>query len=187
MPWTRNIQSGENVSESAVEGASRPHVAAVAVVLLALIWALWLPGAPSEKHLSIYSTVANYSLPLVQREGRDYVGLLELFEPLGKVSAKSDSQRWRLRYNNVEADFQSGKTHAQVQGRDADLGGKFLLENGRGLVPVGSLGTLMPRVLGGPVTVHEHHEVVGLCRPADYADRGVNGLVGGVGTTGWSA
>jgi N-acetylmuramoyl-L-alanine amidase len=155
MPWTRNIQSGENVSESAVEGASRPHVAAVAVVLLALVWALWLPGAPSEKHLSIYSTVANYSLPLVQREGRDYVGLLELFEPLGKVSAKSDSQRWRLRYNNVEADFQSGKTHAQVQGRDADLGGKFLLENGRGLVPVGSLGTLMPRVLGGPVTVHE--------------------------------
>jgi len=32
-----------------------------------------------------------------------------------------------------------------------------------------------------------HHRVVGLCRPADYADRGVSGLVGGVGTTGWSA
>jgi hypothetical protein len=29
--------------------------------------------------------------------------------------------------------------------------------------------------------------IVGLCRPADYADRGVNGLVGGVGTAGWSA
>jgi hypothetical protein len=30
-------------------------------------------------------------------------------------------------------------------------------------------------------------EIVGLCRPRDYADRGVNGLVGGVGTAGWSA
>jgi len=37
------------------------------------------------------------------------------------------------------------------------------------------------------VTVHEDDEIVGLCRPADYADRGVNGLVGGVGTAGWSA
>ena len=35
--------------------------------------------------------------------------------------------------------------------------------------------------------VAERDQVVGLCRPADYADRGVNGLVGGVGTAGWSA
>jgi N-acetylmuramoyl-L-alanine amidase len=119
-----------------------------------------LSGAPSEKHLSVYSTVANYSLPLVQREGRDYVGLLELFEPLGKVTAKLDGARWRLRYNNVVADFQAGKTHAQIQGRDADLGGKFLFENGRGLVPVGSLGALMPRVLGGPVALHEESDRV---------------------------
>jgi len=160
MPWTKKIQSGENAGGLLVEAVSRSRVAAVAVVLLILVWALWLPGAPSEKHLSVYSTVANYSLLLVQREGRDYVGLLELFEPLGKVSAKSDSQRWRLRYNNVQADFQPGKTHAQVQGRDADLGGKFLLENGRGLVPVGSLGALMPRVLGGPVAVHEESDRV---------------------------
>ena len=160
MPWIRKFQSGESVGKSVLEAASRSRLAVVAVILLALVWALWLPGAPSEKHLSVYSTVANYSLPLVQREGRDYVGLIELLEPLGKVSAKSDSQRWRLRYNNVEADFQSGKTRAQVQGRDADLAGKFLLENGRGMVTVGSLGALMPRVLGGPVAVHEESDRV---------------------------
>src|SRR5579863_161763 len=108
MPWIRKFQSGESVGKSVLEAASRSRLAVVAVILLILVWALWLPGAPSEKHLSVYSTVANYSLPLVQREGRDYVGLLELFEPLGKVSAKSDSQRWRLRYNNVQADFQPG-------------------------------------------------------------------------------
>jgi N-acetylmuramoyl-L-alanine amidase len=116
--------------------------------------ALLVSGAP-EKHLSVYSTAANYSLPLVQREGRDYVALLELLEPLGRVSAKADNSRWRLRYNNVQAEFEVNKTRARIQGRDADLGGKFLIENKRGLVPVGSLSALLPRILGGPVSLHE--------------------------------
>lgn len=112
-------------------------------------------GAAPEKHLSVYSIAANYSLPLVQREGRYYVGLLELLEPLGRVSAKADNARWRLRYNNAQAEFQVNKTRARVQDRDADLGGKFLMENKRGLVPVGSLSSLLPRILGGPVSLHE--------------------------------
>jgi N-acetylmuramoyl-L-alanine amidase len=103
----------------------------------------------------VYSVAANYSVQLVQREGRPYVGLLELLEPLGKVSAKTENKSWRLRYNNVEGDFQVGKTHARVQGRDADLIGKFFVENNRGLVPLGSLASLLPRFLGGPVTLHE--------------------------------
>jgi N-acetylmuramoyl-L-alanine amidase len=114
-----------------------------------------LSGAPPDKRLAVYSVAANYSLPLVQREGRAYVGLLEVLEPLGKVSAKSEGKGWRLHYNNVDGDFQIGKTRARVQGRDADLGGKFLVENNRGLVPVGSLPSLLPRFLGGPVTLHE--------------------------------
>jgi N-acetylmuramoyl-L-alanine amidase len=109
-----------------------------------------------EKHLSVYSVAANYSVSVVQYEGRDYVGLLELLEPLGRVSAKTEGERWRLRYNNsVEGDFQAGKTRARVQGRDADLGAKFILRNDRGLVPVSALGSLLPRFLGGPVTLHE--------------------------------
>ena len=117
--------------------------------------AILLAGTPPDKRLAVYSVAANYSLPLVQREGRAYVGLLEVLEPLGKVSAKSEGKGWRLHYNNVEGDFQIGKTRARVQGRDADLGGKFLVENNRGLVPVGSLPSLLPRFLGGPVTLHE--------------------------------
>ena len=127
-----------------------------AILFAAILFtAILVSGAGPEKHLAIYSTVANYSLPVVQRDGRDYVGLLEILEPLGRVSAKSDVQRWRLRYNNVEGDFQVGKTHARIQGRDADLGGKFVEENDRGFVPISSLGSLLPRILGGPVTLHE--------------------------------
>ena len=70
--------------------------AAVRVVALILFSAFLLSGASPEKHLSVYSIAANYSLPVVQRESRDYVGLLELLEPLGKVTAKVDGSRWRL-------------------------------------------------------------------------------------------
>src|SRR5271170_689365 len=114
-----------------------------------------LSAAPPEKHLSVYSTAANYTLPIVQRQSRDYVGILELLEPLGAVSAKSDGPRWPLHYNNILGDFTVGKNHARIQGREADLSGKFLVENGRGLVPLASLNSLLPRFLGGPATLHE--------------------------------
>ncbi|MFZ0735106.1 MAG: N-acetylmuramoyl-L-alanine amidase [Candidatus Sulfotelmatobacter sp.] len=130
-------------------------IATLCAVAVLFLSALYLSGAAAEKHLSVYSVAANYAMPLVQRDGREYVGLLELLEPLGQVSAKTDGSKWRIRYNNVEGDFQVGKNHAQVLGREADLGGKFLMENKRGLVPVGCLGSLLPRFLGGPVTLHE--------------------------------
>lgn len=122
---------------------------------LVVLSSILLSGAPPEKHFSVYSVAANYSLTLVQREGHDYVGLIELLEPLGKVSARSEGSRWRLRYNRVEGDFQNGKARARVQGRDVELTGKFLAENDRGYVPVSSLPSLLPRFLGGPVTLHE--------------------------------
>jgi N-acetylmuramoyl-L-alanine amidase len=145
-------------SSAGVPPARRTRIIATWVgIAISVIFAcaILLAGTPPDKRLAVYSVAANYSLPLVQREGRAYVGLLEVLEPLGKVSAKSEGKGWRLHYNNVEGDFQIGKTRARVQGRDADLGGKFLVENNRGLVPIGSLPSLLPRFLGGPVTLHE--------------------------------
>ena len=74
-----------------------------------MLVAVVLSAASPEKHLSVYSTAANYSLPVVQRQGRDYVGLLELLEPLGAVSAKLEGPRWRLRYNHVLGEFTDDK------------------------------------------------------------------------------
>ena len=152
MRWTSTPGS------AGVPPARRTRIMATWVgIAISVIFAcaILLAGTPPDKRLAVYSVAANYSLPLVQREGRAYVGLLEVLEPLGKVSAKSEGKGWRLHYNNVEGDFQIDKTRARVQGRDADLGGKFLVENNRGLVPVGSLPSLLPRFLGGPVTLHE--------------------------------
>jgi N-acetylmuramoyl-L-alanine amidase len=155
MRWTEQIRTNET--------AGAPPFCRVLCdggwglsLILILVFALFVSvSAAPEKHLSIYSVAANYSMPVVQREGHDYVGLLEVLEPLGRVSAKLQGQRWRLRYNNVQADFQVDKTRIRVQGRDAELTAKFLIENNRGLVPVSTLSSLLPRILGGPVTFHE--------------------------------
>src|SRR6266851_9639856 len=99
------------VRRARVPGRGMPSLAVSVPIMLCaillcatMLCAMLLSGAPPEKHLSVYSTAANYSLPMVQRDGRDYVGLLELLEPLGTVNAKADGPRWRLRYNKVEGD-----------------------------------------------------------------------------------
>src|ERR1700675_1015767 len=151
MRWTRGRTQGGDHRKLRVFGGLRGK----GVGLLLFLAVLLVSAAAPEKHLAVYSTVANYSLPVVQRQGQDYVGLLELLDPLGTVSAKSDPPRWRLHYNNVLGEFTIGKSRARVQGRDAELSGNFLMENGRGLVPLASLNSLLPRFLGGPATLHE--------------------------------
>src|ERR1700733_12521202 len=141
MRWTDRSRSADRPSAAPIVTAAALIFICICVVICVGIGVSVVSAGLPEKHLSVYSVAANYSLPLVQREGRSYVGLLELLEPLGRVSAKSDGPRWRLRYNNVDSNFQAGKTRAQVLGRDADLGAKFLLENKRVLVPVASLSS----------------------------------------------
>ena len=113
-------------------------------------------SATDEKRISVYSTVANYSLPVTERSGRDYVGLLEILEPLGPATAKNQGRRWKLRYKHVEAEFTSGHSRSRIHGKDVELGSAFLLENGRGLVSLTSLPAILPRFLGAPVVLHEN-------------------------------
>lgn len=119
-----------------------------------------LPSAlPSveEKHISVYSPVAVYSLPILERAGREYVGLLDLLEPLGRVSTDTNpnDRGLRLRYNTIDAEFIAGKTRAKIAGRDFDFAAPFLIENSRGLIPLSSLSAFLPRFLGAPVDFRE--------------------------------
>ena len=132
--------------------SSRP---AILPLLVALLMAPLLSISADEKRISVYSTVANYSLQVADRQGREYVGLLEILEPLGKVSSRSDGNRWKFRFNNIDSEFTNRKNRGRVAGRDLELAGPFALENGRGMVPVASLNSLLPRFLGGPINFHE--------------------------------
>jgi len=128
---------------------------ALSLVALGMISSLVLSAVPEEKRITVYSNVANYSLNLVSRNGQDYVGLLEILEPLGTVYAKGDSSKWKLRYKDVDGEFVAGRNRVKVRGQSFDLPASFLLENGRGLVSLSSLVILLPRFLGGPVTFHQ--------------------------------
>ncbi len=100
----------------------------VLIAALVLCASLLLPAPSEQKRVSIYSTAANYTLSVLDRDHRDYVSLFEVLEPLGTVTAKTDGSRWKFRYNNVEGEFNVGKTRARVQGHDVDLPANFLLE-----------------------------------------------------------
>jgi N-acetylmuramoyl-L-alanine amidase len=123
---------------------------------LLLASALLVYSAPEEKRISIYSNAANYSLPVLERNGAEYIGLLEVFEPLGNVTAKANGNHWKFRYYDVESEFTAGSTRARIHGSDFNLPASFLLENRRGLVPLSCLGTLLPPILGGPVTFNQN-------------------------------
>ena len=92
---------------------------------------------------------------MLDRSGHEYVGLLELLEPLGRVSSQAVGTRWSIRYNAVDGDFVAGKMRGKIHGRDFDLTAPFLIENSRGYVPLASIGNLLPRFLGAPVDFHQ--------------------------------
>jgi N-acetylmuramoyl-L-alanine amidase len=131
---------------------SKTHKTIAALAALVLLASA---TTADQKRLSIYSSVATYTLPVTDRLGREYVGLLEVLEPLGRISARVEGRHWKMRFNDRDGDFVPGKTQAKVRGRDLDLGGPFLIENSRGMVPMSSLSTLLPRLLGNSVNLHE--------------------------------
>jgi len=117
--------------------------------------AILFSASSEEKRLSIYSSGTSYSVSVSQRNAQDYVALLEILQRLGPVAARADGSRWKLHFNNSEVQFESGKTRVRIRGRDMDLPMSFVLENGRGLVPVSSLPILLPKVLERPISFHE--------------------------------
>ena len=142
MPWSSRV-------------AGRSAAVLIFGLVACFMLARRVSGFSEEKRLAVYSGNANFSLPVTERNGTDYIGLLEILQPLGTVSARADSRVWKLRYNTVESEFTKGSMRARIQGRSLDLPASFLLENGRGLVPLNSLPALMPQFLGFAVNFHE--------------------------------
>jgi len=126
------------------------------VWVLAAATLLAAANSADEKRLSVYAPVATYSLSVTERNGREYVGLLELLEPLGRVGSEWARGRWTIRFNSVGGEFIADRSRAKIQGRDFDLGAPFLVENARGLIPISAVVTLLPRFLGTQVNFREN-------------------------------
>ena len=51
-----------------------------------------------QNQLSVYSPQTSYSVPLLDVNGQPYVGLVELFEPLGTLDARADGKKYKVRF-----------------------------------------------------------------------------------------
>jgi N-acetylmuramoyl-L-alanine amidase len=133
----------------------KPRLAGLVLALAVL----WLGGDVSrsleERRVSVYAPQTSYRLAVVERDRKEYVGLLDLLEPLGKTSASSDGREWTVRWNGVEARFTEGKTKGKIGGNKVELWAPLVVESGRPLVPLHSLATLLSRFLDTRVDVHE--------------------------------
>ncbi len=111
-----------------------------------------------QQNLSVYAPQMYYQVSIVDHQGKDYVGLIDLLEPIGRVESRLDGKKWKLRFTGtgptVEAEFQDGKRTAKIRSNDFDLGANFVLQGDRGYIPAASLPNLLPRMIDRTADLH---------------------------------
>lgn len=123
---------------------------------------LLFAAASEPERLSVYSPKTRYSLPVTTIEGREYVGFFELIEPLTAPELKIEGTKWKLRIPDpkapgkaAEAEFQEGSAGAKVRGKQVTLSAPARSENGRLMVPLHGVGSVLIPLLGSDLIFHE--------------------------------
>lgn len=134
----------------------------IAYCLLLCVYFLLPVSAAEPDRLSIYAPKARYSIPVMTLDGRQYIGVLELIDPLGTPELKAEGKRWKLRIPDpkaagrfADAEFEGGSPAAKIRGRQATLSAPARTENRRLLLPLHGIGTVLIPLLGTDVTFHE--------------------------------
>lgn len=139
--------------------AAVPLVVAVFLAILMLRHSVVEAQAPEQNQLSVYSSQTTYSVPLIDIKGQPYVGLVELFEPLGTVEARLDGKKYKLSFappggKPREAQFSEGKDKGKLGGKDYKLPAGFTVQNGHGYVPLSAASDLLLRLTSLDVEFH---------------------------------
>lgn len=122
---------------------------------LALLLAFASLTVAQEKRLAVISPQGAFSVTVIERDGKDYISLLDLLQPLGAALARHDGDKWKLRFESADAEFKQGRAKAKVRGKNVDLSAPFLLDDTRGLVPVHALPGVLGRLLSQPFDFRE--------------------------------
>ena len=131
----------------------------LALVVTALLRVAGTAHAQSSDQLTVYSAQTTYSIPLITADGQPYAGLVDALEPLGSIDARPDGKKYKLHFTPpggraVEAQFNEGKEKGKVVGENFKLPANFVLQNGRGYVPLNALPDVLTKLLGKPVQLH---------------------------------
>ena len=84
------------------------------LLLAALVALLLASPAAEEPRLHVFAVNARYQVAIVERGGTEYVGLVELLQPLGPFEGRVDGKKFKFRFKGIEAEFQEGKTQARI-------------------------------------------------------------------------
>ena len=152
---------------------SRRRLQLLAPICLAI--SATISGSSAPKQLAVFSDSASFSLPVRDQAGREYISLPDLFRRMGTTETRADSDRWKLTFNGIAAEFRNGKTRFKAGKAERDLSAPFLLENGVGYVPVDSLITLLADFFHVPVTLHQNSRRLFVGNPSVHFTAQMNG------------
>lgn len=125
------------------------------VVAVALALAFLSATAADDKHLSIYTPQSFYAVSVLERDGHEYVPLLEVLAPLGSATARQDGDKWKLKFRDTESEFKDGKTKVKVNRTNVKLAAPFVIDNERGLVPLRSIALVLARLVPATLDFRE--------------------------------
>ena len=151
MRWIDDLRGGKGPWPA----LPRQRLGPLLPLLLVLVWPPQPQPAAGLERLSVFAPRGSFTVPLQQNAGRDYVGILDLLDPLGQLSARQDGRKWKVRFNEVELEFQDGKNSVKVRNKRLELSSPFSFQDGRGLVPLASIVPLLSPLLQQPVELHE--------------------------------
>ncbi len=154
--WGRKIVWGRMLVWG--RGSAPSHYGATAALALLLVLIgppQPQPASSAVQRLSVYAPRGSFTVPLQQNTGRDYIGILDLLDPLGQLSARRDGRKWKVRFNGTELEFQDGKAAAKVGNQRLDLPSPFYFQDERGMVPLAGIVPLLSPLLRQPVELHE--------------------------------
>ncbi len=126
-----------------------------ALVAVALVGALLLLAHSAEdKHLAVYTPNTSYRILVTDIEGREYVGLLDLLEPLGATNVSQSGNDIVLRFNGADNHLQANGTTVLYKTSSGELPAPALVRDGKVLVPLRGVPDLIAHLVGGTTEFH---------------------------------
>jgi len=116
------------------------------VVAVAALSLPWLRSA-EDKLLSVNVNNGLYLVPVLDKDGQEYVDARELLQPLGEVELRIRGDKARLRSHGRELDFSHGTPGYEIQGKRASLAAPAIVEGEHLLLPYSSLPAVLAGVL----------------------------------------
>src|SRR3954469_10062481 len=131
------------------------HTAAAALLCLAVLSGVWVTHAQEKKKLSIYSARANFSLAVRDIDGKEYVALSEVLQPLGGV-VDYEGSKIKMRLAGSAGECDEGKTRCKIAGKNIDLSAKLIVQEGNGQIPLHSLPFVLTGLMDMKFDFHEN-------------------------------